>query len=171
MVLRKPGIHQLAHSKTEVTTILLIQIIMDWMFTRPPSLPSPPPHQFKSPNLMPKVMILGGGTAGRWLGHEGEASWIWVMLLWKTPQRAPSSFPLRVVVQSVSPVSDPMDCSKPGFPVLHYLLEFAQIHAHWVGDAIQPSHPLSSPSLPAFNLSQHQGLFQWISSLHQVVKV
>ena len=89
------------------------------------------------------------------------------------PQSFPASksFPLRAVVQSVSPVSDPMDCSKPGFPVFHYLLEFAQIHAHWVGDAIQPSHPLSSPSLPAFNLSQHQGLFQWIGSSHQVVKV
>jgi len=61
---------------------------------------------------------------------------------------------------------DPMDCSMPGFPVLYYLLEFAQTHVHWVSDAIQSSHPLSSPSPPAFNLSQHQGLFQWISSSH-----
>ena len=53
-----------------------------------------------------------------------------------------------------------MDYSTPGFPVLHYLEEFAQTHAHRVGDAIQPSHPLSSPSPPALNLSQHQGLFQ-----------
>ena len=53
-----------------------------------------------------------------------------------------------------------MDCSPPGFPVLHCLLEFAQIHVHWVGDAIQPSHPLLLPSPPVFNLSQHQGLFQ-----------
>ena len=53
----------------------------------------------------------------------------------------------------------PVDCSTPGFPVIHCLLEFAQTHVHWVGDAIQPSHPLSSPSPPAFNLSQHQGLF------------
>ena len=53
-----------------------------------------------------------------------------------------------------------MDCSMPGFPVHHQLPELTQIHVHWVGDAIQPSHPLSSPSLPAFNLSQHQGLFQ-----------
>ena len=66
---------------------------------------------------------------------------------------------------------DPMDCSTPGFPVFHQVLEFAQTHVHWVSDAIQPSHPLSSPSPPAFNLSQHQGLFQWVSSLHQVVKV
>ena len=54
---------------------------------------------------------------------------------------------------------DPMDCSIPGFPVPYYLLEFAQTHFHWVGDAIQPSHPLPSPSPPALNLSQHQGLF------------
>ena len=61
------------------------------------------------------------------------------------------------------------DCSTPGFPVHYQLPELAQTHVHWVGDAIQPSHPLSSPSPPAFNLSQHQGLFQWVGSLHQVV--
>ena len=66
---------------------------------------------------------------------------------------------------------DPMDCSMPGFPVHHQLLELPQAHVHWVSDAIQPSHPLSFPSPPAFNLSQDQGLFQWISSLHQVAKV
>ena len=66
---------------------------------------------------------------------------------------------------------DPMDCSSPGFPVFHYLSEFAQIHVHWVNDALQPSHPLSPPSPLALNLSQHQGLFQWVSSLHQVAKV
>ena len=55
---------------------------------------------------------------------------------------------------------DPMKCSTPGFPVLHCVLEFAQTHVHWVGDAIQPSHPLSSPSPPAPNPSQHQGIFQ-----------
>ena len=64
-----------------------------------------------------------------------------------------------------------MDCSMPGFPVLHYLLEFAQTHVYWVNDATQPSHPLSPPSPPAFNLSQHQGLFQWVSSLNKVAKV
>ena len=66
---------------------------------------------------------------------------------------------------------DPMDCSRPGLPVHHQLLEFTQTHVHWVGDAIQPSHPLPSTSPPAFNLSQHQGLFQWVSSSHQVAKV
>ena len=64
-----------------------------------------------------------------------------------------------------------MDCSTPGFPVLHHLLELVQTQVHRVGDAIQPSHPLMSPSPPAFNLSQHQGLFTWVSSLHQVAKV
>ena len=62
-----------------------------------------------------------------------------------------------------------MDYSRPGFPVLHHLPELAQTHVHWVGDAIQPSHPLSSPSL-AFNPSQHQGLFKWLGSSHQVDK-
>ena len=63
---------------------------------------------------------------------------------------------------------DPMDCSTPGFSVHHQLLDLTQIHIHWVNDAIHPSHPLSSPSSPAFNLSQHQGLFKWVSSSHQV---
>ena len=62
-----------------------------------------------------------------------------------------------------------MNCRTPGLPVHHQLPEFTQTHVHWVGDATQPSHPLSSPS-PALNLSQHQGLFKWVSSLHQVAK-
>ena len=65
---------------------------------------------------------------------------------------------------------DPMDRSTPGFPVLHHLLEFVQTDVCWV-DAIQPSHSLLSPSPPAFNLSQHPGLFQWVGSSHQVVKL
>ena len=66
---------------------------------------------------------------------------------------------------------DPIVCSTPGLPVHHQLLEFTQTHVHWVGDAIQPSHPLSSLSPPTFNLSQHQGLFKWVRSSHQVAKV
>ena len=66
---------------------------------------------------------------------------------------------------------DPIDCSTLGFPVHHQLLELTQTHVHWVSDAIQPSHPLSSRSPPAFNLSQHQGLFKWVSFSHQVAKV
>ena len=65
------------------------------------------------------------------------------------------------VAQSCLTLCDPMDCSTPGFPVHHQLPELAQAHVHGVGNAIQPSHPLSSPSPPAFNLSQHQGLFKW----------
>ena len=64
-----------------------------------------------------------------------------------------------------------MDCSTPGLPVHHQLPELTQTHVHWVGDAIQPPHPLSSPSPPARNPSQHQGLFQWVSSSHPVAKV
>ena len=75
------------------------------------------------------------------------------------------------VTQSCLILYDPMHGSTPGLPVRHQLLELTQTHVHWVGDAIQPSHLLSSPSLPAFNLSQHHGLFKWISSLHQVAKV
>ena len=64
---------------------------------------------------------------------------------------------------------DPVDCSMSGLP--HYLLEVAQVHVHWIIDAIQPSHPLSPSSPSAFNLSQHQRLLQWVGSSHQVVKV
>ena len=77
-------------------------------------------------------------------------------------------------VQSLSRVPtlcDPMDCNTPGFPVHHQLPEFTQTHVHRVSDAIQPSHPLSSPYPPTLNLSQQQGLFQRVSSSHQVAKV
>ena len=77
----------------------------------------------------------------------------------------------RSVAHSCTTLCDPMDCSTPGLPVHQQLPEFTLIHVHQVGDAIQPSHPLSSPSPPAFNLSQHQGLFKRVSSSHQVVKV
>ena len=74
------------------------------------------------------------------------------------------------VTQSCLTLCDLMDCSTSGFPVHHQLPEFTQAHVNQVGDAIQPAHPLSSPS-PTFSLSQHQGLFQWVSSSHQVAKV
>ena len=75
------------------------------------------------------------------------------------------------VTQSCLTLYDRMDCSTAGLPVRHQLLEFTQIHVLWVGEAIQPSHPLSSPSPPALNLSQHQSLFQWVNSSHEVAKV
>ena len=80
-------------------------------------------------------------------------------------------YQLSSVTQSCLTLCDPMNHSTPGLPVHHQLLEFTQTRVHRVGDAIQPSHPLSSPSPPTFNLSQHQGLFKWVSSSHQVAKV
>ena len=74
----------------------------------------------------------------------------------------PVQFSCSIVSNSLRPHG-----SMPGFPAHHQLLEHAQIHVHWASDAIQPSHPLSSSSTPAFNLSQHQGLFQWVSSLQR----
>ena len=67
------------------------------------------------------------------------------------------------VAQSYSTLCNPVDCSMIGFPVVHYLPEFAQTHVHWDSDAIQPSHPLLPPSSLALNLSYHQGLFQWVN--------
>ena len=75
------------------------------------------------------------------------------------------------VAQSCLTLCNPKDRSTPALPVHHQLPEFSQTHVHRVGDAIQPSHPLSSPSPPTFNLSQHQGLFQGVNSSHQVAKV
>ena len=74
------------------------------------------------------------------------------------------------LAQLCPPLCDTMDCSTPGLPVHHQLVEFTQTHVHWVGDAIQLSHPLS-PSPPAFSLSQHPGLCQWVSFSHQMAKV
>ena len=78
---------------------------------------------------------------------------------------------IRSVAQSCPTLCDPMNRSTPGLTVHHQLLESTQTHVHGVGDAIQPSHPLLSSSPSALNLSKHQGIFQWVSSSHQVVKV
>ena len=75
------------------------------------------------------------------------------------------------VAQSCLTLCNPMNRSMPGLPVHHQLPESTQNHVHWVSDAIQLSHPLSSPSSPALNLSQHQGLFKWVSSSHEVAKI
>ena len=75
------------------------------------------------------------------------------------------------VGQSCPTFCDPRNCSTPGLPVHHQLPESAQTHVHRIDDAIQPSHPLSCPSPPVLTLSQHQGLFKWVNSLHQVAKV
>ena len=82
-----------------------------------------------------------------------------------------SSVQFSSVAQSCPTLCDPMNCSTPGLPVHHHLPEFTQTHVHRVRDAIQPSHPLSSPSPPAPNPSQHQSLFQWVNSSHDLAIV
>ena len=103
-------------------------------------------------------------------------SWMTVTLFY---QRAHNSLyfvmtlsdQIRSVAQSCPTLCDPMNCSTPGFPVHHQLPEFTQTHVHRVSDAIQPSHPPLSPSPPAPSPSQHQSLFQWVNSSHEVAKV
>ena len=95
----------------------------------------------------------------------------WEISWTEEPGELQSSQSVSSVSQLFSTLCNPMDCTMPGFSVHHQLPELAQTHVHRVGDASQPSHPLSSPSPPAFNLSQDQGLCQWVSSSHQVAKV
>ena len=93
----------------------------------------------------------------------------WAIKLWKDIEELSVQF--SSVAQSCPTLCDSMNGSTPGLPVHHQLLEFTQIYVHWVGDAIQPSHPLSSPSPPAPNPSLYQSLFQWVNSSHEVAKV
>ena len=93
--------------------------------------------------------------------------WLWR----KLPLRCVSSVQFSSVTQSCPTLWDPMNFSTPGLPVHHQLPEFTQTHVHRVSDAIQPSHPLSSPFPPAPNPFQHQSLFQWVNSSHEVAKV
>ena len=101
-----------------------------------------------------------------WVSVKSQRSFFFTNILLLIHFRWFSSAP-----QSCPNLCNPIDCSIPGFPVHHQLPDLAPTHVHWVSNAIQPSHPLLSPSPPAFNLSQQQGLFQWVSSLHQVAKV
>ena len=96
---------------------------------------------------------------------------LWQSKLEKATDGLSLEFQFSSVAHLCPAICNPMDCSMPCVLVLQYLLEFAQTHAYWVSDAIKPSHSLSPPFPPAFNLSQHQGLFQWVSSSHQVAKV
>ena len=89
----------------------------------------------------------------------------------KHSEEGPAHSQIRSVAQSCPTLCDSMNRSMPGLPVHHQLPEFTQTYVHRVSDAIQPSHPLTSPSPPAPNPSQHQSLFQWVNSLHQVAKV
>ena len=89
---------------------------------------------------------------------------------WQATNPLPTVVQFNSVAQLCLTLCNPTDCSTPGLPVHHQFLEPTKTHVRWVGDAIQQSHPLSSPSPPACNLSQHQGLFQWVSSSHHVAK-
>ena len=90
---------------------------------------------------------------------------------WDCALATPLEVQFSSVTQSCLTLCNPMDCSTPGFPIHHQLLKLAQTHVHRVSDAIQASHPLLSPSPHAFNLSQHNGLYRWVSFSHQVAKV
>ena len=95
-----------------------------------------------------------------------------ITVMWNLLHHCPvfSSVQFSPVAQLCLTLCSSMDCSTPGLPVHHQLPEFTQTHVHWVSDAIQTSHPLSFPSCPSFNLSQHQGHFQWVSSSYHVAK-
>ena len=103
------------------------------------------------------------------LRHKTMLNWTWTSNVYVIDLLLYES--LSSVAQLCTTLCDLMDCSTPGLPVHHQLPEFTQTHVLWVSDAIQISHPISSPSPPAFNLSKHQGLFKWVSSSHQVAKV
>ena len=104
--------------------------------------------------------------------HGVTKSWLWLSMHAHTHMRVRThTVQFSSVTQLCPTLCDPMKCSTPGLPVHHQLLEFTQTHVHWVSDAIQPSHPLSSPSPPAPSPSHNQALFQWVSSSHQVAKV
>ena len=107
--------------------------------------------------------------------EKGRLQPLWPSTLKATERRPPGelcrSVQFSSVTRSCPTLCDPMDCSMPGFSVHHQLPEFTQTHVHRVGHAIQPCHPLSPPSPLTSNLSQHQGLYQWVSFSHQVAQV
>ena len=113
--------------------------------------------------------------AGPWWGSSSLCNTVSELSTWSPcifqVSYLRSSVQFISVAQSCLTICNPINRSTPGLLVHHQLPQFTQTHIHWVSDAIQPSHPLSSPSPPMFNLSQHQGLFKWVSSLHQVTKV
>ena len=133
-------------------------------------LPFPSPGESFQPKDQAYLSFISRCILYCWATREAQSHGYW-------PQTQKFAIPSEKwnqpssVTQSCLTLWDPTDCSMPGLPVHHQLLEFTQTHVHWVGDAIQPSYTLSSPSPPTFNLSQHQGLFQWVSSLHHVAKV
>ena len=106
-----------------------------------------------------------------WVSGRHTLKWLFYTPLPWVPAEIVTYCCCCLVAKSYLTLCSPMNCSTPAFPVLHYFPEFAQTQIHWVGDVIQPSHPLSSLSLPALSLSQDQGLFQWVGSPNQVAKV
>ena len=134
-----------------------IEILSLGMLSRPWRKPRESPERRVCPRAHSKVM----GQPGLGLAFQTP----WARLLSADFSQFSS------VAQLYPTLCHPRDCSTPGLPVHHHLWEFTQTHVRWVGDAIQPSHPLSAPSPPAFNLSQHQGLFKWVNSSHEVAKV
>ena len=132
------------------------------------SLSAPIPRRFKNQSLGFLDLILRSEQIKHYL-------LFWTYFVWVTPweifQALLSTSFLSSVAQSCPTLWDPMNRSMPGLLVHHQLPESTQTHVHRIDDAIQPSHPLLSPSPPAPNPSQHQSLFQWVSSSHQVAKV
>ena len=120
-------------------------------------LPCPPPRDLTDPGIKP-VSLMSPALAGRFF--TTSATW-----------EVPSSVQFSSVALLCLTLCDPMNRSTPGLPVHHQLPEFTQTHVHRVSDAIQPSHPLSSPSPPASKPSQHQGLFQRVNPSHELDKV
>ena len=119
---------------------------------------------------------LPGKSPANFGGRNSDMIWydmIWYMIkkMLHDIDSAVATFSVHFSCSFMSDSLQPMHCSTPGPPVHHQLPELAQTHVHRVSDAIQPSHPLLSPSPPTFNLSHHEGLFQWVSSLHQVARV
>ena len=111
------------------------------------------------------IPVSGRALEKEMASHYSILSW---EIQWTEKPGGPQSSPVQF---SCSNSLHPIDCSMPSLPVHHQLPEFTQTHVHWVSDAIQSSHPLSSNSPPVVYLSQHQGLFKWVSSSHQVAKV
>ena len=135
-----------------------------------------PVHGISQARILKRAVVFSsprGPSQPRGWTHVSCISCIgrWVLYHWATWEVSLEFYQFSSVTQSCPTLCDPVDCSTPGIPVHHQLLELAQTHVHRVGDIIQPSYSLSFPSPLTFYLSQHQDVFQWVSSSHQVAKV